>query len=50
MTDDKDDWFGDYYGWGNLKSETNVTGIVALSESDTCTRIPLKDIQTDPID
>ena len=30
-------WFGDYYGWGKLKSETNVTGIVALSESDTCT-------------
>ncbi|MCY7096876.1 MULTISPECIES: hypothetical protein [Bacteria] len=19
-------WFGDYYGWGKLKSETNVTG------------------------
>ena len=30
-------WFGDYYGWGKLKSETNVTGLVALSESDTCT-------------
>lgn len=30
-------WFGDYYGWGKLKSKTNVTGIVALSESDTCT-------------
>lgn len=30
-------WFGDYYGWGKLKSETNVTCIVALSESDTCT-------------
>ena len=20
-------WFGDYYGWGKLKSETNVTGV-----------------------
>ena len=30
-------WFGDYYGWGKLKSETNVTGVVALSESNTCT-------------
>ena len=19
-------WFGDYYGWGNLKSETNISG------------------------
>ena len=28
MTDDKSNlvWFGDYYGWGKLKSETNVTG------------------------
>ena len=27
MTDDKGNlvWFGDYYGWGKLKSETNVT-------------------------
>ncbi|MEJ8770608.1 hypothetical protein [Streptococcus sp. HCA-5024] len=26
---DKDgnlDWFGNYYGWGNLKSETNISG------------------------
>ena len=28
MTDDEGNlvWFGDYYGWGKLKSETNVTG------------------------
>ncbi|MFS9074126.1 MULTISPECIES: hypothetical protein [Streptococcus] len=19
-------WFGDYYGWGKLKSETNISG------------------------
>ena len=27
MTDDKSNlvWFGDYYDWGKLKSETNVT-------------------------
>ena len=27
MTDDEGNlvWFGDYYGWGKLKSETNVT-------------------------
>lgn len=30
MTDDKGNlvWFGDYYGWGKLKSETNVTIIL----------------------
>ncbi|WP_374041443.1 RHS domain-containing protein [uncultured Veillonella sp.] len=39
-------WFGDYYGWGKLKSETNVTGTAPLSKP----RIPLKDIQPDPID
>ena len=29
MTDDEGNlvWFGDYYGWGKLKSETNVTGV-----------------------
>ena len=28
MTDSEDNlvWFGDYYGWGNLKSETNISG------------------------
>ena len=26
MTDDKDDWFGDYYGWGKLKNESNISG------------------------
>ncbi|WP_318527719.1 RHS repeat domain-containing protein [Neisseria zalophi] len=29
MTDKKDGnllWFGDYFGWGKLKSETNITG------------------------
>lgn len=39
-------WFGDYYGWGKLKSETNVTGTAPLSKP----RTPLKDIQPDPID
>lgn len=30
MTDDKGNlvWFGNYYGWGKLKSETNVTIIL----------------------
>lgn len=30
MTDDKGNlvWFGDYYGWGKLKSEINVTIIL----------------------
>ncbi|WP_315351364.1 RHS repeat-associated core domain-containing protein [Hoylesella saccharolytica] len=28
MTDDEGNlvWFGDYYGWGKLKSETNISG------------------------
>ncbi|HFC8456528.1 MAG: hypothetical protein E7J15_07740 [Neisseria sp.] len=28
MTDDEGNlvWFGDYYGWGKLKSKTNISG------------------------
>ena len=78
-------WFGDYYGWGKLKSEINVTGTshqpfrlqnqycdeetglhynlmrhclnglhIPASTPGTAPlskpRIPLKDIQPDPID
>ena len=58
-------WFGDYYGWGKLEGNTIVDGNHRMVAGLLCNqipastpgtaplskpRIPLKDIQPDPID